>query len=148
MKTARRHDIDWLRVITIALLLIYHIAIIFQPWAMFVGFKKRAIFGKFVDPDDHAQCLAYSYPILRIRHGALFCHAKTKLETVDRGADQKDFVAVAFWYCSYCSFAYVPLPKILQTAFGILSTYGPPVVFGQYFCLCADVFARFLLVER
>ena len=29
MKTARRHYIDWLRVITIALLLIYHIAIIF-----------------------------------------------------------------------------------------------------------------------
>ena len=40
MKTARRHDIDWLRVITIALLLIYHIAIIFQPWAMFVGFVR------------------------------------------------------------------------------------------------------------
>tara|TARA_B100000949_G_scaffold229992_1_gene239713 strand:- start:1514 stop:2605 length:1092 start_codon:yes stop_codon:yes gene_type:complete len=40
MKTARRHDIDWLRVITIALLLIYHIAIIFQPWAMFVGFIR------------------------------------------------------------------------------------------------------------
>ncbi len=40
MKTARRHDIDWLRVITIALLLIYHIAIIFQPWAMFIGFVK------------------------------------------------------------------------------------------------------------
>ena len=40
MKTARRHDIDWLRVITISLLLIYHIAIIFQPWAMFVGFVR------------------------------------------------------------------------------------------------------------
>ncbi|MEO2051930.1 MAG: acyltransferase family protein [Allomuricauda sp.] len=40
MKTDRRHDIDWLRVITIALLLIYHIAIIFQPWAMFVGFVR------------------------------------------------------------------------------------------------------------
>ncbi len=40
MKSARRHDIDWLRVISIALLLIYHIAIVFQPWAMFVGFIK------------------------------------------------------------------------------------------------------------
>lgn len=36
----RRHDIDWLRVIAIGLLLIYHIAIIFQPWAMFIGFIK------------------------------------------------------------------------------------------------------------
>ena len=40
MKAERRHDIDWLRVIAIGLLLIYHIAIIFQPWAMFIGFIK------------------------------------------------------------------------------------------------------------
>lgn len=40
MTTKRRHDIDWLRVIAIGLLLIYHIAIIFQPWAMFIGFIR------------------------------------------------------------------------------------------------------------
>ncbi|MBN1987027.1 MAG: acyltransferase family protein [Prolixibacteraceae bacterium] len=40
MTTERRHDIDWLRVVAIGLLLIYHIAIIFQPWAMFIGFIK------------------------------------------------------------------------------------------------------------
>jgi glucans biosynthesis protein C len=34
----RRHDIDWIRVITIGLLLIYHTAISFQPWGGFVGF--------------------------------------------------------------------------------------------------------------
>ncbi len=34
----RRYDIDWLRVIAIALLLIYHIAIGFQPWGIFIGF--------------------------------------------------------------------------------------------------------------
>jgi glucans biosynthesis protein C len=39
MKTAeRRYDIDWLRVIAIGLLLIYHIAIVFQPWGVFIGF--------------------------------------------------------------------------------------------------------------
>ena len=36
--TIRRYDIDWLRVITIGLLLIYHIAIVFQPWGVFIGF--------------------------------------------------------------------------------------------------------------
>jgi len=36
--TDRRYDIDWLRVITIGLLLIYHIAIVFQPWGVFIGF--------------------------------------------------------------------------------------------------------------
>jgi hypothetical protein len=40
MTIERRYDIDWLRVVAIGLLLIYHIAIIFQPWAMFIGFIK------------------------------------------------------------------------------------------------------------
>lgn len=40
MTIERRHDIDWLRVIAIGLLLIYHIGIIFQPWAMFFGFIR------------------------------------------------------------------------------------------------------------
>lgn len=40
MNTERRFDIDWLRVIAIGLLLIYHIAIIFQPWAVFIGFMR------------------------------------------------------------------------------------------------------------
>jgi len=34
----RRYDIDWLRVIAIALLLIYHMALIFQPWGKLIGF--------------------------------------------------------------------------------------------------------------
>jgi glucan biosynthesis protein C len=40
MTSERRYDIDWLRVIAIGLLLIYHIAIIFQPWALFIAFIK------------------------------------------------------------------------------------------------------------
>jgi hypothetical protein len=36
----RRYDIDWLRVIAIGLLLIYHIAIVYQPWAMFLAFIR------------------------------------------------------------------------------------------------------------
>ena len=41
MKTSvseRRYDIDWLRVIAIGLLLVYHIGIGFQPWGVFIGF--------------------------------------------------------------------------------------------------------------
>lgn len=38
----RRYDIDWLRVIAIAFLLIYHIGIIFQPWGFFIGFIQSA----------------------------------------------------------------------------------------------------------
>lgn len=38
LTTDRRYDIDWIRVIAIALLLIYHVAIGFQPWATMIGF--------------------------------------------------------------------------------------------------------------
>ena len=34
----RRYDIDWLRVIAIGLLLIYHIGIAFQPWGIMIAF--------------------------------------------------------------------------------------------------------------
>lgn len=39
--TDRRYDIDWLRVIAIGLLLIYHIAIGFQPWGVLIGFIQN-----------------------------------------------------------------------------------------------------------
>ncbi len=39
--TNRRYDIDWLRVITIGLLLIYHITIGFQPWGVFIQFIQN-----------------------------------------------------------------------------------------------------------
>lgn len=39
MSTAdRRYDIDWLRVIAIGLLLVYHTSISFQPWGFMLGF--------------------------------------------------------------------------------------------------------------
>lgn len=38
---SRRYDIDWLRVIAIGLLLIYHIAIGFQPWGVLIGFIQN-----------------------------------------------------------------------------------------------------------
>jgi len=38
----RRYDIDWLRVIAIALLLIYHIALVFQPWGIYIGFIQSS----------------------------------------------------------------------------------------------------------
>ena len=39
--TLRRYDIDWLRVIAIGLLLIYHIGIGFKPWGVFIQFIQN-----------------------------------------------------------------------------------------------------------
>ncbi len=38
----RRYDIDWIRVIAIALLMVYHVAIVFQPWGLMVGFMTNS----------------------------------------------------------------------------------------------------------
>jgi glucans biosynthesis protein C len=38
----RKYDIDWLRVIAIVLLLIYHISIAFQPWGVMIGFIQNS----------------------------------------------------------------------------------------------------------
>jgi glucan biosynthesis protein C len=43
MKTyERRYDIDWLRVIAIGFLIIYHVAIIFQPWGVLIQFIQSS----------------------------------------------------------------------------------------------------------
>ncbi|TAG30311.1 MAG: acyltransferase [Sphingobacteriia bacterium] len=34
----RKYFIDWIRVIAIALLMVYHVAIVFQPWGLMIGF--------------------------------------------------------------------------------------------------------------
>lgn len=34
----RRYDIDWIRVIAIGLLIVYHSAVAFQPWGVMIGF--------------------------------------------------------------------------------------------------------------
>lgn len=39
--TQRRYDIDWLRVVAIGLLIIYHSAIAFQPWGGLIGFIQN-----------------------------------------------------------------------------------------------------------
>jgi hypothetical protein len=38
LTASRRYDIDWMRVIAIGLLLIYHVAIGFQAWGIMIGF--------------------------------------------------------------------------------------------------------------
>ncbi len=41
MGSERRYDIDWIRVIAICLLMVYHVAIVFQPWGLMVGFMTN-----------------------------------------------------------------------------------------------------------
>lgn len=38
MAGMRRYDLDWLRVIALGLLMVYHTAVVFQPWGLMIGF--------------------------------------------------------------------------------------------------------------
>ena len=40
-RSSRRYDVDWLRSLALSLLIIYHISIIFQPWAAIIGFSQN-----------------------------------------------------------------------------------------------------------
>jgi peptidoglycan/LPS O-acetylase OafA/YrhL len=43
LTTERRYDIDWLRVIAIGLLILYHIGFVFLPWGVFIGFIQNDV---------------------------------------------------------------------------------------------------------
>lgn len=75
--TERRYDIDWLRVIAIAFLLIYHIAIVFQPWGVFTGFiQSNETSGAIWIP--MAALNIWRIPLLFFVSGMGFCFAARK----------------------------------------------------------------------
>ncbi len=37
----RRYDVDWLRTLALTLLIIYHVVLCFQPWAVHIGFPQN-----------------------------------------------------------------------------------------------------------
>ncbi len=118
----RRYDIDWLRVITIGLLLIYHITIVFQPWGVFIGF---------IQSDTSLELLwtpmsmlnIWRIPLLFFVSGMGVCFAikKKKLETTIDGENQKNFLTVSIWNIFYCSYPPIHLAKILYAGYYIFS---------------------------
>lgn len=38
----RRHDVDWLRIYALCLLIVYHVVLSFQPWVSQIGFMQNA----------------------------------------------------------------------------------------------------------
>ena len=75
--TIRRYDIDWLRVLAIGLLLIYHIAIIFQPWGVFIGFiqSKKSLESLWI---PMAMLNVWRIPLLFYVSGMGVCFAMRK----------------------------------------------------------------------
>ena len=81
MESTRRYDIDWLRVITIGLLLIYHIAIVFQPWGLMIGFiqNEESIPALWI---PMSMLNVWRIPLLFFVSGMGFCFAMRKRSTI------------------------------------------------------------------
>jgi hypothetical protein len=68
----RRYDIDWIRVIAIGLLVIYHVAVGFQPWGIMIGFiTTKKNMGVIVDSHDYAECVANTSLVFCVRDGSI-----------------------------------------------------------------------------
>ena len=73
----RRYDIDWLRVIAVFLLIIYHIAIIFQPWALQISFIQSEDSGLAIWA-PMSMFNIWRIPLLFFISGMGFCFAMRK----------------------------------------------------------------------
>ena len=80
----RRYDIDWLRVLALGLLLIYHAAVVFHngTWVQIFFYTKRGIMGHILDSYANAKCLANSAAFFDFRYRCRVCNQQTQLETI------------------------------------------------------------------
>ncbi|MDQ2178073.1 acyltransferase [Marinifilum sp. D714] len=99
--TERRYDIDWLRVITIGLLLIYHIAIVFQPWAPFIGFiKSDTSLESIWIPMSMLNI--WRIPLLFFVSGMGVCFAMRKRTTIQLLQERSIRILVPFLFGMFC----------------------------------------------
>lgn len=93
----RRYDIDWLRVITIGLLLIYHIAIIFQPWGIFIQFiqSEQSLEGLWI---PMAMLNIWRIPLLFFVSGMGVCFAIRKRDWKQLFAERSKRIFLPFLF--------------------------------------------------
>ena len=113
--TERRYDIDWLRVIAIGLLIMYHIGFVFLPWGVFIGFIQND------EPMDSlwnpmSMLNIWRIPLLFFVSGMGVCFAigRKELETADPGENQENTCPLPLWDSLHCSPAPFCLAKVLQ----------------------------------
>ena len=146
--TERRYDIDWLRVIAIGLLLLYHIAIIFQPWAMFIGFVRS---------DELWEDLWKPMTLLNIWRipllffvsgmGCYFALKKRSAGQLIGERTRRIYASFCFWRSGHYSFTYVFVPGVLRSAAGVLPAHGTSLVFRKHLCLCRSTSALIFAIE-
>ena len=101
ISSERRYDIDWLRVIAIGLLLIYHIAIAFQPWGSLIGFIKS---------DESLESIwvpmsllnVWRIPLLFFVSGMGVCFAMRRRDWKALIKERAQRILMPFWFGMVC----------------------------------------------
>jgi glucan biosynthesis protein C len=133
----RRYDIDWIRVIAIGLLLIYHIAICFQPWATFIMFmKSNETMESIWIPMSMLNI--WRIPLLFFVSGMGVCFAIKRRNWLALIKERTQRILVPFLFGMV---AIVPLhiffmARLLQSTIDLHSYSISPVVLRKYFHLC------------
>lgn len=124
-QTVRRYDIDWLRVIAIGLLIIYHIGIGFQPWGVFI---------KFIQNDEPVEALwipmsmlnIWRIPLLFFVSGMGVCFAMRKRNWKQLILERTKRIFIPF---IFGIFFVVPVHVILwQRYYSQEITYSPGII--------------------
>lgn len=124
-KLERRYDIDWLRVIAIGLLLIYHIGIGFQPWGVFI---------RFIQNDTPLESLwvpmsmlnVWRIPLLFYVSGMGVCFALRKRNLLELIMERSRRILIPFLFGVFCI---VPLHLFIwQDYYRQDLTYSPGMV--------------------
>ena len=140
-----RHDVDWLRALTLGLLICGYIPAVctlhlFYPESEICR-RNLAVYGL-------NQYLANSVALYYFRNGCLFCHAQEKLERIAERPDKKNTTTPDFWFIIYCSRSRVYLPIIYGPRSYLFPKSRASLVPEQYFYLCSGSVPRFLLSKE
>ncbi len=149
MNNQRRYDIDWLRVIAIGLLLIYHIAIIFQPWAMFIGFMRSEESAESIwQPMTMLNVWRIPFLFFVSGMGVYFAMKKRNWKTLIKERSLRILVPFVFGF-----FAITPLHMfIFQKFYNLNLTYMPASghlwFLGNIFCYVLILSPVFYLLKK
>ncbi len=91
----RRYDIDWIRVIAIWLLVIYHVAIGFRPWGALIGFIKHDLPLDALEP-SMSLLSVWRIPLLFFVSGMGVCFAMRKRNWVELWKERAQRILLPF----------------------------------------------------
>jgi peptidoglycan/LPS O-acetylase OafA/YrhL len=134
---SRRHDVDWLRVIALALLIVYHVVVSFQSWAPSIAFPRNDTTLPWLWI-PMAMINVWRIPILFLISGMGVRFAMERRDWKQLLADRTLRILVPFVFCTY----------ILGIALGIATEHlGWSADFGLQFghlWFLANIYVYFL----